>query len=125
MRELARLGPIEQLRAGRSTRRLVQLALGLALYGVTLGMMIRATLGNAPWDVLHQGMALHLPISIGVAVILMSVVVLLIWIPLRELPGLGTVANSFAVGIAADLTLAVLNPPTSTWERVLLMLAGV
>ena len=52
-------------------------------------MMIRATLGNAPWDVLHQGMAIHLPISIGTAVIVMSLVVLLFWIPLRELPGLG------------------------------------
>src|SRR3954452_17959129 len=105
VRELARLGPMEQLRAGRLFRRRIQLAVGLALYGVTLGMMIRATLGNAPWDVLHQGMAIHLPISIGQAVIVMSLVVLLLWIPLRELPGLGTIANSFAVGLAADATL--------------------
>jgi uncharacterized membrane protein YczE len=125
VRDLARLGPIEQLRAGRLVRRLTQLAVGLALYGVTLGMMIRATLGNAPWDVLHQGMALHLPISIGTAVIIMSLVVLLLWIPLRELPGLGTIANSFAVGLAADLTLGLLNAPDSNWERGLLMLGGV
>jgi uncharacterized membrane protein YczE len=87
--------------------------------------MIRATLGNAPWDVLHQGMAFHLPISIGTAVILMSLVVLLLWIPLRELPGLGTIANSFAVGLAADATLSVLSTPGTIWERGLLMLAGV
>jgi uncharacterized membrane protein YczE len=125
VRELAHLGPVAQLRAGRLPRRLAQLALGLALYGVTLGMMIRATLGNAPWDVLHQGLAIHLPITIGQAVILMSLVVLLLWIPLRELPGLGTVANSVAVGLTADLTLSLLHTPEALWERSLLMLGGV
>src|SRR6476661_9207802 len=108
VRELAHLGPVAQLRAGRLPRRLGQLAFGLALYGVTLAMMIRATLGNAPWDVLHQGLAIHLPITIGQAVIVMSLVVLLFWIPLRELPGLGTIANSFVVGLVADATLSVL-----------------
>ena len=125
VRELARLGPVAQLRAGRLTRRLSQLLLGLALYGLTLGMMIRATLGNAPWDVLHQGMAMHLPITIGTAVILMSVVVLLFWIPLRELPGLGTVLNSVLVGLTADLTLAVLETPEAIWQQALLMVGGV
>jgi uncharacterized membrane protein YczE len=125
VRELARLGPVAQLRAGRLPRRLTQLAVGLALYGLTLGMMIRATLGNAPWDVLHQGMAIHLPISIGTAVIAMSVVVLLFWIPLRELPGLGTVANSLAVGLTADLTLSLLEAPEALWERLALMVGGV
>ena len=125
VRELARLGPIEQLRAGRLVRRLTQLAVGLAVYGVSLAMMIRATLGNAPWDVLHQGMALHLPISIGTAVVVMSLVVLLLWIPLRELPGLGTVANAFAVGLAVDVTLAFLSEPDALWARGLLMGVGV
>jgi uncharacterized membrane protein YczE len=114
-----------QLRAGRLPRRLSQLAFGLALYGLTLGMMIRATLGNAPWDVLHQGLAIHLPISIGTAVILMSLVVLLLWIPLREMPGLGTIANSFAVGLTADLTLSLLDAPDALWQRALLMTGGV
>jgi uncharacterized membrane protein YczE len=125
VRELARLGPIAQLRAGRLTRRLLQLTIGLVLYGVTLAMMIRATLGNASWDVLHQGMAAHLPISIGTAVIVMSLVVLLFWIPLRELPGLGTIANSFVVGLVADATLRVLEGPDQLWERSLLMVGGV
>src|SRR4051794_19675496 len=124
-RELAHLGPIAQLKAGRLTRRLVQLTVGLVLYGVTLAMLIRATLGNAPWDVLHQGMAIHLPISIGTAVIVMSLVVLLLWIPLRELPGLGTIANAFAVGLMTDLTLSVLQAPEALWARALLMLGGV
>ncbi len=88
-------------------------------------MMIRATLGNAPWDVLHQGMAIHLPISIGTAVIVMSLVVLLLWIPLRELPGLGTVANSLAVGLTADLALACSTPPRRCGSASLLMVGGV
>jgi len=125
VRELALLGPIAQIRAGRLPRRLVQLAVGLTLYGVTLAMMIRATLGNAPWDVLHQGMAIHLPMSIGTAVIVMSIVVLLLWIPLREMPGLGTVTNSLVVGLVADLTLWLLAAPEAPWERSLLMAGGV
>ena len=124
-RELARLGPIAQLTAGRLLRRLAQLTVGLVLYGVTLGMMLRATLGNASWDVLHQGMAVHLPISIGTAVIVMSLVVLLLWIPLREMPGLGTIANSLVVGLVADETLRLLDAPDVMWERVLLLVGGV
>jgi uncharacterized membrane protein YczE len=125
VRELARLGPVAQLRAGRLPRRLVQLAIGLALYGLTLAMMIRAVLGNAPWDVLHQGMSIHLPISLGTAVIVMSVVVLLFWIPLREPPGLGTIANALAVGLATDFFLALLAAPEAMWQRALFMVGGL
>ena len=124
-RELSRLGPVAQLRAGRLPRRLTQLSIGLLLYGLTLAMLIRATLGNAPWDVLHQGMAIHLPISIGTAVIVMSLVVLLLWIPLRELPGLGTISNSFVVGLAADFALSLIEAPDALWERGLLMAGGI
>lgn len=124
-RELAELGPVAQLRAGRLMRRLPQLLVGLALFGATLAVIIRATLGNAPWDVLHQGLALHLPISIGTAVIALSIVVLLFWIPLREPPGLGTVLNSVLVGLTADLTLSLLSAPDALWERLLLMAGGV
>lgn len=125
VRELARLGPVAQLRAGRLPRRLSQLGLGLALYGLTLAMMIRATLGNASWDVLHQGMARHLPISIGQAVIVMSLLVLVLWIPLREVPGLGTIANSFVVGLVADAALSAFAAPDALWARAGLMVAGV
>jgi uncharacterized membrane protein YczE len=124
-RELARLSPWGQLRAGRLPRRLTQLVVGLLLYGVTLALVIRAGLGNAPWDVLHQGLARHLPISIGTAVILMSFVVLLLWIPLREVPGLGTLLNAVLIGLAADASLAVLHRPDALVLRVLMMLAGV
>ena len=124
-RTLAPLGPVAQLRAGRLPRRLAQLAVGLVLYGVTLAMIIRSTLGNASWDVLHQGMAQRLPISIGTAVIVMSLVVLLLWIPLREKPGLGTIANSFVVGLVADAVLRVLTTPDAIGLRVALLVSGV
>lgn len=125
VRELARLGPVAQLRAGRLVRRLAQLALGLVLYGLTLALIIRAGLGNAPWDVLHQGIAEHTTLSIGQAVILMSLVVLLAWIPLRELPGLGTIANSLLVGISADVFLGIFSEPDQLWVRVAMVLCGV
>ncbi len=124
-RELALLGPVAQLRAGRLPRRLAQLLVGLTLYGLTLAMIIRATLGNAPWDVLHQGLAEHLPISIGTAVIAMSLVVLLAWIPLRELPGLGTILNSVLVGLSADVFLGLIDSPSASGARWLLLLLGV
>ena len=124
-RDLARLGPVQQLRAGRLGRRLPQLFVGLVLYGVTLAMVIRATLGNAPWDVLHQGLARHLPISIGTAVIVVSLLVLLLWIPLRELPGLGTIANSFLIGLSADAALGVLPAPDALWLRAAFTVGGV
>jgi uncharacterized membrane protein YczE len=88
-------------------------------------MMSRAALGNTPWDVLHQGMAGHLPISIGQAVIAVSLLVLLLWIPLREMPGLGTICNSVLVGVSADAFLSLIAAPDAWWPRVLLMVGGV
>jgi uncharacterized membrane protein YczE len=122
---LVDLGPVAQLRAGRLGRRLPQLFLGLALYGASLAMMVRGALGLAPWDVLHSGFIRHVPMTIGQAVVLFSFLVLLLWIPLREKPGIGTVANALVVGLAADATLAVLAEPDSLALRVALMLGGV
>ena len=124
-RELARLGPVEQLRVGRLTRRLSQLTVGLVLYGLTIAMLIRGTLGNAPWDVLHQGLADHLPIDIGGALIIVSVLVLLLWIPLRELPGLGTIANAILIGLSTNVFLALISAPDALVARVALTVAGV
>jgi len=124
-RELARLGPVEQLRAGRLTRRLTQLVLGLVIYGLSLAMMIRPALGNAPWDVLHQGMAEQLSISIGTALIAMSVVVLLLWIPLRELPGLGTIANALLIGLSTDFFLGIIDRPDAMSVRLAVTAGGV
>ncbi len=119
------LGPIAQLRAGRLGWRLPQLLFGLVLYGASLGMMVRGGLGLAPWDVLHSGIARLLPLTLGQVVIAVSFVVLLLWVPLREKPGLGTIANSILVGLSADATLAVLGPASASWARLALMLGGV
>jgi uncharacterized membrane protein YczE len=125
VRRPSQLGPVAQLRAGRLGRRLPQLYAGLVLYGLTSAMMLRAAVGNAPWDVLHQGLAGHLPVTIGQAVILVSVLVLLLWIPLREMPGLGTVSNSLLVGFSVDVFLSLIVEPHAWWARTLLLLAGV
>ena len=125
MQLLSDLGPIAQLRAGRLTRRLLQLYLGLVLYGVSLAMLVRAGLGAAPWDVLHLGLATHLPMTLGQALILTSVLVMVLWIPLREVPGLGTISNAIVIGLAADATLAVLDRPDDLAWRGALMVAAV
>lgn len=122
---LVDLGPIAQLRAGRLGLRLPQLYLGLVAYGVSLALMFRGDLGLAPWDVLHSGLIQHVPITIGQAVVLMSFVVLLFWIPLREKPGLGTISNALVVGFSADATLALLDAPDALVLRVALMVGGV
>ncbi|MEV6048728.1 YczE/YyaS/YitT family protein [Streptomyces xanthochromogenes] len=89
------------------TRRVAQLYVGLALYGVSSGLLVRAGLGLEPWGVLHQGLAKHTGLSIGVVSIIVGAAVLLLWIPLRQRPGLGTVSNVFAIGVFMDATLAV------------------
>jgi len=121
----AELGPVEQLRAGRLARRLLQLYAGLVLYGLTGACLIRSRLGNAPWDVLHQGIAAHLGVSIGIVTIAVSVLVLLAWIPLRQIPGLGTLSNALIVGLATNLGLAVLPAPHAFPGQIALMAAGI
>ena len=97
---LEMLSPVQQVRAGRFPRRFTQLIAGLVLYGITLAVLIRSGLGNAPWDVLHQGLAQHLHMPIGTVLIIVSLLVLLLWIPIREVPGLGTICNAFLIGLA-------------------------
>lgn len=122
---LARLGPREQLRAGRLPRRLVQLGLGLWLYGFSMAMMIRAGLGLDPWDVLHAGLAERLGISFGAVVTIVGALVLLAWIPLRQLPGLGTIANVAVIGVATDIGLSLLPVPEVRFVQVLVLCSGV
>ncbi|WP_193610230.1 YczE/YyaS/YitT family protein [Nocardioides lijunqiniae] len=122
---LVDLGPVAQLRAGRLAVRLPLLYVGLVIYGASLAMMARADLGFAPWDVLHSGLIRHLPMTLGQAVVVMSFLVLLLWIPLREMPGLGTISNAVVVGLACDATLAVLERPDVLAVRIALMLGGV
>ncbi|MFC4454222.1 YitT family protein [Deinococcus sonorensis] len=106
-------------------RRLLQLLLGLTLYGVSLALMLRANLGLDPWDVFHQGLARHLGWSIGTVVNVMGAVVLLLWWPIRQRPGLGTVLNVLVVGSVVDVTLSLLPPASSLTERIILLPCGV
>jgi uncharacterized membrane protein YczE len=87
--------------------------------------MIRSTLGQLPWDVLHYGLALHLPLTIGQVVVATSFLVLLLWIPLRQAPGLGTVLNAVLIGIALDVTLGLVTAPDSLVARAGFVVAGV
>ncbi|MGA9102559.1 YczE/YyaS/YitT family protein [Aeromicrobium sp.] len=123
--EPSSLGSMEQLRAGRLPRRIVQLVVGLVLYGFTMAVMVRADLGLDPWDVFHQGVAKHLPLTFGQVVIVTGAVVLLLWIPLRQVPGLGTVLNVVIIGLAADAGLALVERPDDLWLRIVLMVASV
>jgi uncharacterized membrane protein YczE len=111
--------------ARRLPRRLVQLYAGLALYGASMALIIRSTLGNMPWDVLHQGLSGRIGWSIGVVSILVGALVLLAWIPLRQRPGLGTVSNVVVIGLAVDATLAAVPAPGSLPVRIGLLAAGV
>ena len=95
-------------------RRLPRLLAGLVLFGVAIACMVRADLGLPPWDVLHQGVAERTGLAIGTASIIVGVVVLLLWIPLRERVGIGTVANALIVGLVIDATMAVVETPAST-----------
>ncbi|MGI8712785.1 MAG: YczE/YyaS/YitT family protein [Solirubrobacteraceae bacterium] len=111
--------------ADRRLRRCLQLALGLVLYGTTAAMLVLARLGLDPWDVLHQGLSRTFGLAIGTWAILISLVVLLGWWPLRARPGVGTVANTIVVGAVIDLVLSLVGPPHALGARYALMITGV
>ena len=107
----------------RMTRRLIQLFWGLALYGISLGLMVRANFGLDPWDVFHQGLSNRTGISLGMMVNLIGAMVLLLWIPIRQRPGIGTIANVFLIGTFADISLYLI-PPITSWTLAAAMLVG-
>jgi uncharacterized membrane protein YczE len=110
---------------GNVWRRLGQLYLGLVAYGVSMALMIESGLGLDPWDVFHQGLARRTGLSIGVITIIVGAAVLVLWIPLRQRPGIGTVSNVFVIGLAVDGALAVLPSVQPMPARVAFMVAGV
>jgi uncharacterized membrane protein YczE len=106
-------------------RRLIQLYLGLLLYGASMALLVRSGLGNMPWDVLHQGLARQLGWSLGTVTVLVGALVLLAWIPLRERPGLGTVSNVVVIGVAVDAALQLIPEAPSLVAGIGFMVAGV
>ncbi|WP_243704656.1 YitT family protein [Micromonospora sp. KC723] len=109
----------------RPVRRLAQLYAGLVLYGVSMALMIRSGLGLNPWDVFHQGLSRQTGISVGTASILVGATVLLLWIPLRQRPGLGTLSNVVVIGLAVDATVALLPADLPLPARVVLVVTGI
>jgi uncharacterized membrane protein YczE len=106
-------------------RRFIQLFSGLLLYGFSMGVMVRAGMGLDPWDVLHQGLARYLPFSFGITIVLVSAVVLLLWIPIRQRPGVGTLSNAVVIGLATDASLAVLPAAPNVAVGITAMLASL
>lgn len=108
-----------------AARRLPQLFGGLALYGFSMALMIRSGLGLDPWDVLHQGLAERLGLDFGAVTAITGGLVLLLWLPLRQRPGIGTVANVVVIALTVDLSLAVLPAPQALATRAAMAVAGV
>ncbi|CAN5313789.1 membrane protein [soil metagenome] len=104
-------------------RRVIQLPLGLFLYGFAIAMMLRAGIGVSPWDVFAQGVSRLTGIEFGWVTNIVGALVLLLWIPLRQRPGIGTVVNVLLIGPSAEVGLAVL-PATTTLGQQLLLFAG-
>ena len=108
-----------------SPRRFGRLVAGLWMFGTGEGLVVHSDLGNSPWTVLSEGVSLHTPLSIGVATIAISGCVLLLWIGLRQRPGLGTVLNAILIGVAIDVTLALTSDHPGIVERWLALVGGV
>ncbi|WP_183271450.1 YitT family protein [Buttiauxella sp. A111] len=106
-------------------RRLLQLYTGLVLYGVSTAMFVRANLGADPWNVFHLGVARIFSLNIGMVMIVVGALVLLLWIPLRQKPGLGTISNVIVLGLAADAALVLMPPIESMVMRSILLLAAI
>lgn len=106
-------------------RRLLQLYVGVVCYGVSDAMIVRGRLGVDPWDVFQQGLARHTGIQIGTWAIVVGAAVLLLWIPLRQRPGVGTLSNAVLVGVALDLTLDLMSVPRALWVRTAVLVGGI
>jgi len=107
------------------TRRVLQLLIGLFLYGIAIAMIVRGAVGVAPWDVLTQGLNLRTGLSFGLITIIVGGLVLLAWIPLRQKPGIGTVANVALVGTSMQATLALVPAAPGLWSGGVMLIGGI
>lgn len=120
-----RMGALQQWRAGRKPRRIAQLLVGLVGYGSAVMLLVLSGLGAASWSVLSEGLARSFNLTFGWATNAVAVVVLLTWIPMRELPGLGTVLNVAVIGFAADATALLIPEPRTLGMRVAYLVTAV
>jgi uncharacterized membrane protein YczE len=109
----------------RFVRRFIQLQIGLVCYGVSMALMIQARLGLDPWDVFHQGVAQRIGLRFGLVVIAVGVAVLLLWIPLRQRPGIGTISNALVIGLVVDPAIALLPSPHALATRWAFLIGGI
>ena len=109
----------------RPAERIARCMAGLAMFGLGIALLIDANLGAAPWDVFHTGVSELTGIPVGSVIIVTGVLLLLLWIPLGESPGLGTILNAFAIGLFVDIFLPLLPEPEMLVPRLVMMLAGV
>ena len=120
-----RMTAVEQLRAEKKAWRFAQLVIGLMGYGASLTLLVDSALGASSWNTLAEGIAERTGLSFGWATNLIAVAVMVFWIPLRELPGLGTVLNVVLVGLSADLTARIVAPPGSIVEQLTYFAVGL
>ena len=122
-------GPVAKGRllylAAMMVRRLIQLYAGLILYGISTALMLRSSLGLNPWDVFHQGLADRTPLSFGTVVVIIGAIVLLLWVPLRQRPGIGTISNMIVIGLAADVALWAIPDVLTMPVRVVMLASGI
>ncbi len=105
--------------------RLLNLYIGLMIYGLGVALTVDAAMGIAPWDVLAQGISLQSGLSFGVSTVVVSAIVLLLWIPLKVRPGLGTISNAILVGLFADVALYYLPTPDPYWQKLAMFALGM
>jgi uncharacterized membrane protein YczE len=98
---------------------------GLWIFGTGEACLVHSKLGNSPWTVLAEGVSKHTPLAIGTATIVISGLVMLAWIPLRQWPGIGTIANAILIGVAIDVMLPILPGPGGIVERYAYVAVGV
>lgn len=107
------------------TRRLIQLYVGLMLYGVASALMLRSNLGLDPWGVFHQGVTRHTGLSFGTVVLIVGAIVMLLWLPMRQRPGLGTISNMLLIGVASDAALWLIGSPVGLLARIAMLASGI
>ncbi len=109
----------------RLGQRLARCTFGLALFAVGISLQMNANIGAPPWDVFHQGVSKQTEISVGKVIVMTGFILLLLWIPLKQKPGLGTILNALEIGLVADLALAVIPEPNNIFIRVVMAALGI
>ena len=104
---------------------MVRCLIGLAIFAIGISLQMNANIGARPWDVFHQGVAKQTDISIGKIIVITGFTLLLLWIPLRQKPGLGTILNALEIGLIADVALEIIPEPNNIFIRIVMVIVGI